>query len=105
MVFLARVEGRDHRLHLAFRQRLVSRLVGRHGGQGQLSSLDRLRLREPGKIDFFDQFGQRLGLKHRTAQASSNARNEDLVESLDVQAIQLFTFRLAYHMAVLLSVG
>ena len=52
MIFLTRVEGQDRQHHLALRQGLASRLVGRYSGHGQLTGLDRFRLREPGEVDF-----------------------------------------------------
>ena len=61
MIFLARVEGQDHRHHLAFRQGLVSWLVGRYSGHGQLTGLNRLWLGEPGEVDVLDQTGESLG--------------------------------------------
>jgi hypothetical protein len=55
MTFLTRVEGQVHQHHLALRQGLASRLVGRYSGHGQLTSLDRFRLRKPGEVDLLDQ--------------------------------------------------
>ena len=102
MIFLTRVEGQDHRHHPTFGQGLVSRLVGRYSGHGQLTGLDCLRLGKPGEVDFLDQAGEGLGLELRAAQPFFDPHDEDLVESLDGQAVQLFTLWLSSHLAVLL---
>jgi len=63
VVFLSRVEGQNDWDHLALRERLVAWLVGRDGGEEQLSGLDCLWSREPGEVDFLDQVGEGLGLE------------------------------------------
>jgi hypothetical protein len=81
----------------------VTWFLGRDRGHGQLSGLDRLRLGQPGKIYFPDQFGQCLGFKQGTSQPFLGAGNEYLVEGFNRQTMDLFQFRLSLHLAGLLS--
>ena len=83
MVLFASVEGQDDWYHLALGQWFVPRLIGRNGGHGQLTCLDRLRLGEPGKVDFLNQVGEGLGFELGTAQSFLGPHDEDLVKSLD----------------------
>jgi hypothetical protein len=57
----------------------VPRLIGQNGGHGQLTWLVRLRLEEPGKVDFVDQAGEGLGFELGTAQSFLGPHHEDLV--------------------------
>jgi len=102
VILLTSIEGQDDRHHLTLGQRLVARLVGRDGGHGQLAGLDGLRLGKPGEVDFLDQLGEGLGLELGAAQPFLGPHDEDLVQGLNSQAIQLFTFKVAYHLADLL---
>ena len=49
-----------------------------------------------------DQVSEGLGLELRAAQPFLGPHDEDLIKGLDRQAIQLFTFWLSFHLAVLL---
>jgi hypothetical protein len=63
----------------------------------------RIRLREPGEVDFFHQISEGLGLELGATEPFFDSHDEYLIEGLNSQPIQLFTFWLSFHMAVLLS--
>lgn len=80
----------------------MARRVGRYSGHGQLTGLDRLRLTEPGEVDFFDQVSEGFGLELGATKPFFDSHDEYLIGGLNSQPIQLFKFRLSYHLAVLL---